>query len=214
MSDPITVHPPAYELEFWKRYEVFLAMLRHLGRQSGLMARIREEQEIPEQAVDLAIRAISRDYEENKRIFIDYLINLISFCMQGLHTMDLEVKFSVLEQNQTEIGECLVHINKKAHEVPPEIGRVVADRLFADLSSRQWADIPAYIMGIYQEQEEHFDLLLGGSLERSMLRITEEIFPVKRYQVGVRLPAQMIIEQNITSDLDSLQRSSEVAYRG
>jgi hypothetical protein len=213
MRDPVTVHPATHELEFWKRYEVFLAMLRHLTRQSELMARIREEHEIPEQAVDLAIRAVSREHEENKRIFIDYLINLVSFCMQGLHTVDLEVKYSVLEQGQTELEECLVHINQKPYPVPPEIGRVVIDRLFTDLSSRKWVEIPTYVLGVYQEQEKHFDLLLGGSLERSALRITEEIFPLKRFQVRIRLPAQVLIEQNITSDLDSLQRPSEVAYR-
>ena len=204
MRDPVTVHPAIHELEFWKRYEVFLAMLRHLTRQSELISRIREEHEIPEQAADLAMRAISREHEENKRIFIDYLINLISFCMQGLHTVDLEVRYSVNEQSQAEIEECMVNINQKFYDVVPEIGRVFVDRLFPDLSSRQWDTIPAYILEVYKEQEKHFDLLLGGSLERSLLRITEEIFPLKRFQVRVKLPAQVIIEQKFTSDLDSL----------
>jgi hypothetical protein len=214
MSDPVTVHPATHELEFWKRYEVFLAMLRHLTRQSELMSRIKEEHEIPEQAADLAIRAISREHDENKRIFIDYLINLISFCMQGLHTVDLEVRYSVNEQAQAEIEECQVNINQKPYDVDPGIGRVFVDRLFPALSSRQWNAIPAYILEVYEEQEKHFDLLLGGSLERSALRITEEIFPLKRFQVRIKLPAQVIIEQGLTSDLDSLQRPSEVAYKG
>ena len=214
MKDPVTVHPATHELEFWKRYEVFLAMLRHLRRQSELMARIREEHEIPEQAVDLAIRAISREHDENKRIFIDYLINLISFCMQGLHTVDLDVRYSVTGQGPVEIEECLVNINQKPFEVAPEIGRVFVDRLFPGLPSRHWDTIPAYILQVYEEQEKHFDLLLGGSLERSALRITEEIFPLKRFQVRIKLPAQIIIEQNFTSDLDSLQRPSEAAYKG
>jgi len=214
MKDPANIHPATQELEFWKRYQVFLAMHRHLKQQSDLMARIREEHEISEQAADLAIRAISHEHAENKRIFIDYLINLVSFCMQGLHTVDLEVRFSVLEQEQTEIEDCLVHINQKLYEVPPGIGRAVIDRLFMELPSRQWVDIPSYVLGVYKKQEEHFDLLLGGSLERSALRITEEIFPLKRFQIRLRLPAQVIIEQNLTSDPDSLQKLSEAVYRG
>jgi len=214
MKDPVALHPATQELEFWKRYQVFLAMLRHLTRQSELMARIRGEHEIPDQAVDLAIRAISHEHEENKRIFIDYLINLVSFCMQGLHTVDLEVRFAVLEQEQTEIEDCLVQINQKLYEVPPGIGKAVIERLFTDLPSRQWGDIPSYVLGVYEEQEKHFDLLLGGSLERSALRITEEIFPLRRFQVRLRLPAQVLIEQNLTPDPDSSQKPSEAAYRG
>ncbi|MBP1927891.1 hypothetical protein J2741_000438 [Methanolinea mesophila] len=213
MNDPVTVHPATHELEFWKRYEVFLAMQRHLAGQSDLMTRIRDEHEIPEQAVDLAIRAISREHQENKHIFIDYLVNLVSFCMQGLHTVDLDIRCSILEQEQIEIEECLVHISQRAHAVPPEIGRVVIDRLFAAIPFRNWGEIPAYVLEVYKEEEKHFDLILGGSLERSALRITEEIFPLKRYQVRIRLPAQVIIEKNLISDLDSLQRPSEGAYR-
>jgi hypothetical protein len=191
----ISLHSSVYEVEFWKRYRVMGAMLHHLNAQRLLIEELKKERVIPEQARDMALNAVGEELKQNISLFCDFLLNFISYGMQGLHKIDFEMRFLVLDKKAVEVERCMIHVNEKMHDVPFEVAAGFLEEILEKMTGDSRDSYPYQIIRYYEEYETYFDQMLGGNLERSGLEIMDEIFPRKCYHVMIRLPAQVLIQE-------------------
>ena len=185
---------PIGETEFWKRFNVLREMRLHLQKMDTLIGYIRAETAIPEQARDLAVKALAVEYQQNVKIFFDFLLNFIETCNQGLHQADMEFSYTLLPGGILETDDCCLIIDEFRENMPPAIGERFAFATFG----RSGAIKLDAIMSFYREEETRFDRLLGGNLERCSLVVLEELFPKKCWYITMKLPAHILIEHQVT----------------
>jgi len=191
MQGNMSIPDSTYEREFWKRYSSVRQMVREIRREYLLLHQIRDERVIPEQARDLAVTAMARELSDKHQIFLDFFHNFISFGIQGLHRIDLQVSFTVLPGGIAEIEKCSLSVDGREEELPVEIGQQLVDFIPYE---KGWEAILAF----YRKEETRFDRLLGANLERCALVIREELFPTPSYSVMMRLPAQILVDQPLS----------------
>lgn len=196
----ISLHSSVYEVEFWKRYRVMGAMLHHMNIQKVLIEGLKKERAIPEQARDMALNAVGEELKQNISMFCDFLQNFISYGMQGLHKIDFEMRFLVLEKKAVEVERCMIHVNERMHDVPFEVSAGFLEELIEKMTGDSRDSYPYQLIRYYEEYETYFDQMLGGNLERSMLEIMDEIFPRKCYHVMIRLPGQVLMHEEFRAD--------------
>jgi len=187
MQDGLNILSSNREREFWKRYHSFRMMVEHLKAEHQLMHQIRAETVIPEQARDMALKAISSELGNKHQIFLEFFQDFIGFCSQGLHKLDLFTEFTTAEGGIAEIRHCHLLVDGRKEEIPVEIGR-----RFIDLLPHEegWEAVLAF----YRAEETRYDRLFGGNLDRCSLVIREELFPARCFHIAVRLPAQTLTE--------------------
>lgn len=187
MTEDLSLPAATYEREFWKRYHSLRRMLEHLKSEDALMHRLKLETLIPEQARDMAIKAILGELTAKHQIFIEFFYEFIEFCSHGLHRADIFVEFRLFPGGMSEIDACFLIMDKRRDELPVEIGR----RLIETIPCPEgWKAILAY----YRREETRYDRLFGGNLDRCSLRITEELFPSTCFHIAIRLPAHALLE--------------------
>ena len=93
-----------------------------MKQRAELIRAIREEIVIPEHARDLAVKALSTELQENKKIFFDYLLNFISVSMQVLHRADIEMEFTIIEGGRIEMDSIRLIVDDEIQDLPVEIG--------------------------------------------------------------------------------------------
>lgn len=189
MTEDLGLSAYTYEREFWKRYRTLRHMVARLKTGDIIVHKIRAESVIPEQARDMAVKALLEELTSNERIFLEFLYEFIGFCSQGLHHVDILVKFTSLPGGLSEIEDCFLIVDGRRDEMPVEVGR-----RFIDIvpHSEGWKEVLAF----YREEETRFDRILGGSLDRSSLKILEELFPSPCRHIQIRLPAQTLLDHN------------------
>ena len=200
MEREISLHSSVYEVEFWKRYRVMGAMLHHMNTQKILIEELKKERAIPEQARDMALNAVRGELKQNISLFCDFLLNFISYGRQGLHKIDFEMRFLVLEQKAVEVERCMIHVNERTHDVPFEVSTGFLEEIIEKMTGDSRESYPYQIIRHYEEYETYFDQMLGGNLERSGLEIMDEIFPRKCYHVMIRLPGQVLMKEGFKAD--------------
>ncbi|MCG7854935.1 MAG: hypothetical protein MIO88_03665 [Methanoregulaceae archaeon] len=189
MTEDLSLPAVTYEREFWKRYHAFRQMLEHLKAEDYLMHRVKAETLIPEQARDMAIKAILGELNDKHQIFREFFYEFVEFCSHGLHKADICVEFRVFPGGMSEIDSCLLFVDKRRDGLPVEIGRRFIETI---PYSEGWQTILAY----YHREETRYDRLFGGNLDRCSLKITEELFPSPCYHVTIRLPAQTVLRHH------------------
>jgi hypothetical protein len=194
MDDPAGPLGKYPDDEFWKMDSAIRNMLILMNKRSDLLRQIREEKSIPDQARDMAVKSVSNELIENKMFFFDYLLNFIGIGMQGLHRIDILFKFSILEGGIIEMDCCTLLVNDDPVEIPVEIGKEYVNTIFSTANQRN----PETVIQCYREEETHYDTLLGGVSGRCCLLIMEELFPGHCIHVTMKLPAQTLIEYEIT----------------
>ncbi|HON82172.1 MAG TPA: hypothetical protein PLN56_07770 [Methanoregulaceae archaeon] len=189
MPDDLSLPAATYEREFWKQYHALRRMLEHLKSEDALMHRLKVETLIPEQARDMAIKAILGELNDKHRIFLEFFYEFIEFCSHGLHRADISVEFRVFPAGMSEIDTCSLIVDKRRDDLPVEIGR----RFIETIPYQEgWEAILSY----YRRKETWYDRLFGGNLDRCSLKITEELFPLSCYHITIRLPAQTLLERH------------------
>jgi len=180
--------------EFWKRFSVVQTMLVHMRERADLIRRIREETVIPEHARDLAIKAMSIELLENKKIFFDYLLNFISVSMQSLHRADIEMEFTIIEGGRIEMNSNRLIVDCEVQDIPIEIGTKFMSLILDNKGSKKLDAILLF----FREEEARYDKLFGGIMDRCSLQIMDELFPRRCAHVRLKLPAQSLIEYRVS----------------
>jgi hypothetical protein len=193
MGNDLYLHHLFQEKEFWNRYDNLKEVLRHLQDQEGLLDRIRREEVIPEGPRELAVKALTADIGQTRRLFSEIFQNFVSGASLGLNRVDVETSITILEGGALEVNRCALWVDGEPWEIPAELGRKFADHILA-----AGEGAPAEVITGFYEQEEHlFDMRLGGSLNRCSLQVMEEIYPSKNLHVRIRLPAQSLVDHHI-----------------
>lgn len=179
--------------EFFKKSSDIRLMIDHMKKRAELIRDIYDETAIPEQARDMAIKALSNELSENALIFFDYLINFINLGKQGLHRVDIKIGFTLLGPGILEMDCCHLLIDDEIMEIPMEIGARYLHTIFYSAEKQH----PDFILQYYKEEETHYDQILGGLSGRCSLQIMDELFPKRGIHITMRLPAQTLIEHHI-----------------
>ena len=180
--------------EFWKRLLGVQTMLVHMRERADLIRRIREETVIPEHARDLAIKAMSIELLENKKIFFDYLLNFISVSMQVLHRADIEMEFTIIEGGRIEMNSNRLIVDGEVQNIPIEIGTRFTGLILDNKGSKKLDAILLF----FREEEARYDKLFGGIMDRCSLQIMDELYPRRCAHVRLKLPAQSLIEYRVS----------------
>ena len=180
--------------EFWKRFSGVQTMLYRMKQRAELIRAIREEIVIPEQARDLAVKALSTELQENKNIFFDYLLNFISVSMQVLHRADIEMEFTIIEGGRIEMNSIRLIVDDDVQDLPVEIGARFTGLI---LESKGPKKLDAILL-FFREEEARYDILLGGIMDRCSLQIMDELYPRRCAHVILKLPAQSLIEYRVS----------------
>ena len=180
--------------EFWKRFSVVQTMLVHMKERADLVRRIREETVIPEHARDLAVKAVSTELQENKKIFFDYLLNFISVSMQVLHRADIEMEFTIIEGGRIEMNSNRLIVDGQIQDIPIEIGTRFTGMILDNKGSKKLDAILIF----FREEEARYDKLFGGIMDRCSLQIMDELYPRRCAHVKLKLPAQSLIEYRVS----------------
>lgn len=186
MTEELSLPASTYERDFWRRFHSLRQMINHIREEEILAHRIKTATIIPENARDMAVKAILGELADKHRIFQEFFYNFIGFSSQGLHRADISAEFTVLPGGRTEIQSCRLFVDQHFEDLPVEIGRRFIEMLPV---SDGWKAILVY----YQDKETHFDRMSGGILGRCSLTITEELFPSPCYHIAIRLPAQTLL---------------------
>jgi len=180
--------------EFAKRFSGVRGMLFHMKERADLIRRIRNEAVIPEHARDLAIKALSKELQENKSIFFDYLLNFISVSMQVLHPADIEMEFTITGGGRIEMNSNRLIVDGEMLDIPIEIGA----RFTSIILENKGVKKPDAILMLYREEEARYDKLFGGIMDRCSLQILDELYPNRSTHIRLKLPAQSLIEYRIS----------------
>ncbi|MDD1666898.1 MAG: hypothetical protein LUO96_00375 [Methanomicrobiales archaeon] len=193
MGNDLYLHHLFQEKEFWNRYDNLKEVLRHLHEQSELVDRVRREEIIPEQTRELAVKALSADIEQTRRLFTEIFQNFISGAAAGLNRVDLETSITLVDMELLEVNRCSLWVDGEPWEIPMDIGKKFAEYILA-----KGEGTPAEIITEFYENEEHLsDIRLGGSLNRCSLQMMEETYPARNLHVRLRLPAQCLVDHHI-----------------
>jgi hypothetical protein len=193
MGNDLYLHHLFQEKEFWNRYDNLKEVLRHLHEQTELVDRIRREEIIPEQTRELAVKALSSDIEQTRRLFSEIFQNFVSGAAAGLNRVDLETSITLVDMELLEVNRCSLWVDGEPWEIPLEIGEKFAEYILS-----RGEGTPAETITEFYENEEHLsDIQLGGSLNRCSLQMMEETYPAKNLHVRLRLPAQCLVDHHI-----------------
>jgi len=193
MGNDIYLHHLFQEKEFWNRYDNLKDVLRHLQEQNELLERIRREEVIPEQTRELAVKALSADIAQTRRLFSEIFQNFVSGASAGLNRVDLEASITLVDGELLEVNRCALWVDDEPWEIPGDLGKKFAEYILA-----KGEGSPAEAITEFYENEEHLcDIRLGGSLNRCSLQMMEEIYPSKNLHVRLRLPAQCLVDHHI-----------------
>ncbi|MDD1666058.1 MAG: hypothetical protein LUQ23_00785 [Methanomicrobiales archaeon] len=193
MGNDLYLHHLYQEKEFWNRYDNLKEVLRHLQDQNELLDRIRREEVIPEGPRELAMKALSADIGQTRRLFSEIFQNFVSGASAGLNRVDLETSLTLIDGEILEVNRCALWVDGEPWEIPADLGRKFAEHI---LSGGEGTRAEA-IAGFYENEEHLYDMRLGGSLNRCSLQMMEEIYPARNLHVRIRLPAQSLVDHHI-----------------
>jgi hypothetical protein len=193
MGNDLYLHHLFQEKEFWNRYDNLKEVLKHLQDQRELLDRIRREEVIPEGTRELAVKALTADIEQTRRLFSEIFQNFVSGASIGLNRVDLETSLTLINGEILEVNRCALWVDGEPWEIPADFGRRFAEHI---LSGGEGT--PAEAITSFYENEEHlYDIRLGGSLNRCSLQMMEEVYPAKNLHVRILLPAQSLVDHHI-----------------
>ncbi|MDD1653664.1 MAG: hypothetical protein LUQ64_03875, partial [Methanomicrobiales archaeon] len=154
MGDEIYRNHLSQEREFWNRVENLRTVLRHLSEQTLLSERIRRETVIPEQARNMAGKALAQDLEQSRRLFLESLENLISHARLGLLRLDFECALTVVTRNLVDVKRCTLWAGDTPLEIPVEIGQ----RFTAGILPGSGSNPAEVFIRFFEREEERCDM--------------------------------------------------------
>ncbi|MFH0967786.1 MAG: hypothetical protein V1862_08910 [Methanobacteriota archaeon] len=177
-----------------QQYRTLQVIVDHIRSEEMFLQILDREDSIPDMAKRLSREAITGELSSNKRLFLDFLYNLIVSSGDSELRQDVEFKFVIIGTDLMEVDRCLLWFDDLELQMPYEIGEKFGEVIL----SNQNGDIVKKIMTFYTEAETRFDRELSGSLERCSLLVLEEHYPQSAFHITMRLPAKILNDYPIT----------------
>lgn len=177
-----------------KQFRSLQVVVDHIRSEEMFLQILDREESIPDMAKRLSREAVSNEISSNKRLFLDFLYNLVASGSGNNHRQDVEFAFVIIGEDLMEVDKCLFWFEDLELRMPFEIGEKFGKAILAD----QYGDVVKKIIAFYKEAEARFDRELAGSLERCSLLVLQEIYPQNAYHISMRLPASILNDYPIT----------------
>ena len=177
-----------------QQFRSLQVIVDHIRSEEMFLQILDREDSIPDMAKRLSREAISGELSSNKRLFLDFLYNLIATSGDKDHHQDVEFKYVIIGKDLMEVDRCLLWFDDLELQMPYEIGEKFGAAILKD----QYGDVAKNIMAFYKEAETRFDRELSGSLSRCSLLVLEEHYPQSAYHITMRLPVKILNDYPIT----------------
>jgi hypothetical protein len=178
-----------------QQFRSLQVIIDHIRSEEMFLQILDREDSIPDMAKRLCRETISGELISNKRLFLDFLSNLIATSSGAKGPQqDVEFKFVIIGEDLMGVDRCLLWFDDLELQMPYEIGEEFGKAMFGD----QYGDIVKKITAFYREAETRFDRELSGNLSRCSLLVLEEHYPQSAYHITIRLPAHILNEYPIT----------------
>lgn len=171
-----------------QQFRSLQVVVDHIRSQETFLRTLEREDTIPDMAKRLAREAVGTDLASNKRLFLDFLYNLITSSTEKETRQDVEFSFVLIGSDIMEVDRCMLWFDDVELQMPFEIGEKFGKAILGD----EYTKAAEKIMSFYKEAEARFDREFFGNLERCSLLVLEEHYPQSAYHITVRLPARIL----------------------
>lgn len=171
--------------------EQFLAlkvMTGNIRSQEQFLMMVEREHIIPDMARRLSKEAISDDLISNKRVFLDFLYNMLARTGPNEPVLDIEFHYIIIEKGFFEVDKSVLWMEENEIAIPFEIG----DKFGKTIVGEEAVDAVKKITAFYKAAETRFDREHFGNLDRCSLLVLEEHFPQSSWHIRMRLPAKIL----------------------
>ena len=172
-----------------QQFRSLQVIVEHIRSQEFFLQILEREDSIPDMAKRLAREAVGSDLKSNKRLFLDFLYNLITSSGEKERNQEVEFKYVIIGQDIMEVDRCLLWFDEIELQMPFEIGEKFGKAI---LKNEYRGDVPGKITAFYKEAEARFDREYFGNLDRCSLLVLEEHYPQSAYHITMRLPAKIL----------------------
>lgn len=177
-----------------QQFRSLQVVVDHIRSQETFLRTLEREDTIPDMAKRLAREAVGTDLASNKRLFLDFLYNLITSSTEKETRQDVEFSFVLIGSDIMEVDRCMLWFDDVELMMPFEIGEKFGKAILGD----EYTKAAEKIMAFYKEAEARFDREFFGNLERCSLLVLEEHYPQSAYHITIRLPARILNDYPIT----------------
>jgi hypothetical protein len=177
-----------------EQYLTLKVMADNIRSQEQFLMMVDREHIIPDMARRLSKEAISEDLISNKRVFLDFLYNMLARTGPGEPDMDIEFHYLIIDKGFFEVDKSILWMQENEVAIPFEIG----DRLGKTIVGEEAVDAVRKIIAFYKEAEARFDREHFGDLDRCSLLVLEEHFPQSSWHIRMRLPAKILNDHPIS----------------
>lgn len=178
------------EKEYWGYYNDLKSVMERIHSLETLDRLIINESILSAEAKSFSHDIISKELEKVKNIFTSHLYNFVSLDMSGIHWIDFEIYVKIIDEDSVDVECCNLFIDNYKMKIPVEIGIESMEHI---LKKSQEAPLKS-IFHFFQTMEDKYDKLLNVDIGRFALEISHKLYPDKYYDLRMRLPALVIVE--------------------
>ena len=178
-----------------QQFRSLQVIVDHIRSQEMFLEILDREDSIPDMAKRLSREAVGGDIKSNKRLFLDFLYNLITSSGDKDRNLAVEFKYVIIGPDILEVDRCLLWFGEIELQMPFEIGEKFGTAILRD---EYRGDVPGKITSFYKEAEARFDREFFGNLDRCSLLVLEEHYPQSAYHITMRLPAKILNDYPLT----------------
>jgi len=180
------------EMEYWGYYNDLKSVMERIHSLETLDTLIINESILSAEAKSFSHNIISKELGKVKNIFTSHFYNFVSLDMGGIHWIDFEIYVKIINKDSVDVEGCNLFIDNYKIKIPVEIGIEFMDQM---LKKSQEAPLKT-IFSFFQIMEDKYDKLLKADIGRSVIEISHKLYPDKYYDLRMRLPALVIVENN------------------
>jgi hypothetical protein len=177
-----------------QQFRSLQVLVHHIRSEEVFLQTLEREDSIPDMAKRLAREAVSGELSSNKRLFLDFLYNLIVSSGEKERRIDIDFQYVIIGPDMMEVDRSILWYDDLDLQMPFEIG----EKLGKVILGEDYGDIVQKIMSFYKTAEARFDRELSGSLDRCSLLVLQEHYPQTAYHISMRLPARILNDYPIS----------------
>lgn len=185
------------EKEYWGYYNDLKSVMERIHSLETLDTLIINESILSAEAKSFSHDIISKELKKVKNIFTSHLYNFVSLDMSGIHWIDFEIYVKIIDEGSVDVECCNLFIDNYKMKIPVEIGIKFMDHI---LKKSQETPLKS-IIHFFQTMEDKYDKLLKADIGRFALEISHKLYPDKYYDLRMRLPALVIVENKDTFEV-------------
>ncbi len=177
-----------------QQFRSLQVLVDHIRTQEQFLQILEREDAIPDMAKRLSREAVGGELKSNKRLFLDFLYNLIVSPGDSSRKQDVEFKYVIIGHDIFEVDRCVLWYDDLELPMPFEIGEKFGKAIIKE----DYGDVPEKITAFYKEAEARFDRESFGNLDRCSLLVLEEHYPQAAFHITMRLPATILNDYPLT----------------